>query len=103
MDLKSIEQQWLAHEAKPFPTGHRAKIIAGQNLTLLHSETAGYILSFLQTNGSLGSRQRIALEQCLGQLNAINEELDEEASRYFQELNSIAQEVFNSAHDQPTF
>lgn len=103
MDLKNIEQRWEEHEAKPFPVGHRTKVVAGQNLTLLHSETAGYILSYLQTNGSLGSRQRIALEGCLSTLKTVEEELEGEGKQYFQELSSLAQEVFDSAHDQPTF
>ena len=99
---KDIEALWTAHEQTPFPDGHRSVSAQGMKLTLLESEIAGYILTFITTKGGIGSRQRNVLEDYSKKLVDIIAELEtEEAKNYFASLKKITDLVLEKAHDQP--
>ena len=98
-----IQQRHEALLATPFPSGHRMKTVGDTTLGLIQSEVAGFILTYVETNGSLGTRQRVALKETLGVLADALQDLSGEAKEYFQELKVLGEMVLKDAHDQPSF
>ncbi len=99
--IQEISTRWNALEAKPFPDGYRAKSLGEKSFTLFQSEVAGFIMAYIQTDGSLGARQRIAIEKAIQELDEVLPELTDEAKEYFGELKELAEIAFKTAHDQP--
>lgn len=99
--VAQVTERYEAFLTKPFPTGYRMKTIGNKTLAVYQSEMLGYIITFANTNGSLGSRQRKVLNDDVHQLQNALSEFSEEAQVYFKELLSIAQFVLRTAHDQP--
>ncbi|MCB0317515.1 MAG: hypothetical protein KDD56_02075 [Bdellovibrionales bacterium] len=100
MELQeNISSQWLIHESKPFPAGCRNKKIADTNLTLLESDIAANILTFINTNGKLVGRRRAELECQVELLTDSILDLTEEARSYFDELREIASIVLTNSND----
>jgi hypothetical protein len=106
-----VKTKWEAFEQKRFPLGNRSVQCGGQSITALHSEVAGFIIAYLQTSGSLGSRQRLTLQKATQDLGVIvnnvvdsdaaDSGLTDEGKEFFTELCEIAKLVLESAHDQP--
>ncbi len=99
MSVQDIKKAWEIHEATPFPGGHRTKVVNGQNLSLIESEIGSYIMAFVSTDGRLGARQYIAMQNFVKILPQIIAELEGEAASYFSSLNSIAQELMKICKD----
>ncbi|MCB0328025.1 MAG: hypothetical protein KDD70_00135 [Bdellovibrionales bacterium] len=102
-EFNEIKDRYEKFLAAPFPMGHRSKMVGNRSLALVQSELGGFILTYLQTSGSLGSRQRISMEQTVADLKAAMSDFAEEGQTFFSELVSISEMVLRSAHDQPSF
>ncbi|MCB0352036.1 MAG: hypothetical protein KDD64_00875 [Bdellovibrionales bacterium] len=98
---EEIEKLAKEHETSPFPLGHRSIRVGELSLTALQSEILGYVFSFLNTGGGLGSRQKIALKRCYEQVESVKGEMSEEGRVYFERLVTLAKKVDTLAHDQP--
>jgi len=95
--MNNIKQLWEQHERRPFPAGCRGKEVQGLSLTMLESEIGGLILSFINTEGVLSSRQSGTLAGYDEKLAGVVDELDGEAKEYFSALQMIFREVINQA------
>jgi len=102
-ELPEIQKRHEAFLLLPFPIGHRSKMVGNKTLALVQSEIGGLIFTYTGTNGSLGSRQRVVLEESLTALKEALPDFSEEGKAYFQELLEIGNTVLHSAHDQPSF
>jgi len=88
--LSTINKLWSEHESTPFPMGHRAEIGEGINLTSLESQAGGIILSYVATEGKLGSYQKTQLEKFARQFKEVEGLLkSDEARTYFSNLLKI--------------
>ncbi|MCB0319614.1 MAG: hypothetical protein KDD60_01735 [Bdellovibrionales bacterium] len=101
MTLDAIASRWSALENRGLPDGHFKFSVNGRSVTLVQSEIAGMILTYLQTNGSLGSRQRSALQSLIKELESGLSTMNDDCKSYFGDLLSIAGDVLGIAHDQP--
>ena len=100
--LEQVRQRWAEFEVRGFPEGHRTKQFQGKTLTLLQSEIAGFIMTYLQTGGALGSRQVMHLQDSLQVVNSALPEMSDDGKEHFKELTELGKIVLDSAHDQPT-
>ena len=93
MGLQKLEQRWLAHQSKPFPSGYRSKRIAGTNLTLLQADLGACIMAACQTGGALGPRLKQTFESSLKILRQVVNELEGEPQAHFREMQALAEEL----------
>lgn len=100
--MEDVKKAWEAFEQQNFPIGHRGISVDGQSLTMIQSELGGYIVSFLVTNGSLGARQRDALQLTIDRIERAKPEMTDEGKEHFETLIAIGKMVLQQAHDQPT-
>lgn len=99
--VTQVTERYEEFLAKPFPAGYRMKTVGNKTLAVYQSEMLGFIITYANTNGSLGSRQRKVLNDDAQQLQKALSEFSEEAQVYFKELLSLVQYVLRTAHDQP--
>ena len=99
--VEEITKRYEDFLAIPFPAGHRTKTIGDKTLALYQSEMLGYVISYSNTNGALGSRQKVVLTKDFNDLKKALPEFSKEAQEYFQGLLSIVEVVLHTAHDQP--
>src|SRR5690606_17625463 len=86
MNIAELEQAWRRHEGISFPARCYGVSVGGMKLRLLHSECGGLILTYLQTNGTLGSRQRIRIRELRSLVESALALIELEEDRgYFQE------------------
>ena len=97
MDIKDIAAEWAKHEETPFPLGHRTKPVGNSNLTMLESETASNIMTFIQTEGRLVGRRKAELQNQIETLVEAVEDLNGEAKLYFEGLKEISEKVLDLA------
>ena len=96
--LESIKNRWAAFEQRAFPPMPEGRVIAGHNVTLLQSEIGAAIVSCITMNGTLGTRQRIALEKSLGSLDVVLKTLPEgEAKIHFSQLAELGKAVLGNS------
>lgn len=94
MDIDKLQSRWNQFERKSFPLGHRTKMIGSRNLTVFSSEIGGLILSFINSDGMLGGRQSMVVEEIAKSRNTVEAELESaDARQYFAELFDMLQEV----------
>lgn len=103
VEFLTVKERYEKQLAAPFPAGLRGHWFGDKTATLLQSEIGGFVLTYLETNGSLGSRQRAALQQNVLILKSGLSELPPEGQTFFSELIEIGELVLKSAHDQPSF
>lgn len=87
--MDEIRKLWETHEARLFPSGHRTKEIGGVSLTLLESEIGGLVLTYLNTEGTLGRRQLKNLHDSNRKLSVALNDLEGDAKDYFTALQKI--------------
>jgi hypothetical protein len=92
--LETLRTDWSEHEQVPFPPMPGGRTIDGENVTIVMTEIGGAIVSCLNMNGVLGTRQRSTLSAGLEKLDRILPHLSRpEAVTYFTELKRIGAAV----------
>ena len=95
-----IEQLWQEHYATEFPKGYGGEEIKDIDLTLLDSEAAGCILTFLQNGRKLDLCRTAILGLCYRDLAIVLQELDGKARDYFQRLETLSRFVLEAIKDK---
>ncbi|MEZ4753952.1 MAG: hypothetical protein R3A13_06520 [Bdellovibrionota bacterium] len=91
--VEEISKLWSAHEAKSFPEGHRTKVIGKANLTMIESDAASNIITFIHSGGNLVGRRQTELKNNIKILDESLKELSGEAKIYFTSLKQIVERV----------
>lgn len=87
-DISAILKAWEELERRPFPAGHRGKVVQGHDLTTLESEAGAFILTL--THGEpLGARQRNVIVEINDRLTSIIAELEGDGKSYFKQLQRV--------------
>ncbi len=93
-----VESLWREHEAAPFPLASRGREVAGQDLVLLDSSTAGCVSTFL-ARGELDTKRLAVLGLCYHGLGQVVVELEGEERVYFDRLERLAGLVLEGVCD----
>ena len=80
--------------------GYKGKEIESIDLTLLDSDVAGCILTFLQNDGELDLWCTAILGLCYRDLAIALRKLDGEAQDYFQRLETLSKLVLEAVRDK---
>jgi hypothetical protein len=93
-----IEQLWHEHVAAPFPKASRGREVAGYDLVLLDSDTAGCLCTIV-SRGTLDTWRLAVLGLCYHGLCLVGAQLHGEERSYFSRLEDLAGMVLQAVRD----
>lgn len=87
----AVARLWQEHILALFPSGQRGKVLAGTDMVLLDTYTAGCVSTWQKNHGSLDEGRHRILLSCLEDLDKILPLLtDAHEVRYYQRLHDLA-------------
>ncbi|GAA4922958.1 hypothetical protein LX16_5073 [Stackebrandtia albiflava] len=88
-DAGTVGVWWREHLATPFPAGLRGRVVAGEDVVLCDTLTAGCVSSFLA--GAFDAEKRSTMHECLVALSKITAEVtDPTEAGYLDRLRRMA-------------
>jgi hypothetical protein len=88
--INTVRQLWDQHESSPIPSGFRGVSVEGVSLTLIHSDIAANIMTFIQTGGALGRHRVETLKQRKALLKMSLDSLTPDSRAYFERIDKIS-------------
>ena len=86
MDRDTVGRLWEAHKQEDWP--RVASQVEGPLMTL-DTVISGCVVYFLDSEGGLDEQRRTIVGDCLADLEALEQELDQECRAYFQRLREL--------------
>ena len=86
MDRDTVGRLWEAHKQEGWP--RIASQVEGPLMTL-DTVISGCVVYFLDSEGGLDEQRRTIVGDCLADLEAMEQELDQECRAYFQRLREL--------------
>ena len=97
-DVRGMWEEW---KSIPFPAGYGGVEVAGVCVTMLDSNAAGCIHTFILNKGRLDDGRISILSKCRRELEIVIPNLGDEARVYFKNLLMMAERVLQLVGAEP--